>query len=107
MFVISNKANFPKSFEVGKHWDIITNLNLTGFINNQSLDWDLEEEFGNEPIGKHAQGTQYNMSAFEFCSSSRFSDFIRADDMALDLSVKMLMPKKDIRISKRGNEFEE
>jgi hypothetical protein len=94
LFVISNKANFPQSFEIGKHRDIITNLNLTSFINNQSLEWDLEEEFLNAHIGKHTQGTQYNMSAFEFCSSSRFTDFIRADNMALDLSVKMFMPKR-------------
>lgn len=39
LLIITNKTNFPQTTKLGKSGNIITNFNLTRFINHKSLKW--------------------------------------------------------------------
>ena len=62
LLVIPNKTYFAqRAFEVRKNRNITSYFYLTGFINDQSLEWNFSGELLEILIGEHAESAENNL----------------------------------------------
>jgi hypothetical protein len=62
--------------------EVVPDLDLASLINNEEFKGDVSSEFGEQAIGKHAQGAQYNFAILEVLGFEKL-EMVRADKMSM------------------------
>jgi hypothetical protein len=88
LFVVADEAQLTESvLEFTESRDIVSDLNLTGFVDNQNLEGDLFGEFMYTWARKHAQGAENDFAIFKVGLVRCYMEYVGTDDVLLDFEI--------------------